>query len=131
MANLIYSALTSLDGFVADDGFLSETNATNVFLVRRGSVITPSADSCLPGITRGIVIELCLAAGIRLVERIVSTSEAYTADEVFTTGTMGELAPVLEIDGRVIGDGSVGPVTRKLQDLFAERASSDGEPLPR
>jgi branched-subunit amino acid aminotransferase/4-amino-4-deoxychorismate lyase len=113
------------------NGFVAETNATNVFIVRRGSVITPSADSCLPGITRGIVIELCGEAGLPLEERNVSTSEVYTADEVFTAGTMGELAPVLEIDGRAIGEGSVGPITRKLQDLFSERARSDGEPLPR
>jgi branched-chain amino acid aminotransferase group I len=138
--NLLNNILAKIEADVAgvDDalmldlnGFVSETNATNVFLVRRGSVITPSADSCLPGITRGIVIELCLEAGLPLEERNVSTSEVYTADEVFTTGTMGELAPVLEIDGRVIGERAVGPITRKLQDLFAERARSDGEPLPR
>lgn len=110
-------------------GFVAETNATNIFFVRRGTVVTPSADSCLPGITRGIVIELCIEAGLPLEERNVSASEAYTADEAFTTGTMGELAPVLEIDARTIGDGSVGSITRKLQDLFAERARSEGEPL--
>ena len=139
-SNLLNNILAKIEADVAgvDDalmldlnGFVAETNATNVFHVRRGSVITPSADSCLPGITRGIVIELCHEAGIPFEERNVSTSELYTADEVFTTGTMGELAPVLEIDGRVIGDGSGGPITRKLQDLFAERARSDGEPLPR
>jgi branched-subunit amino acid aminotransferase/4-amino-4-deoxychorismate lyase len=111
------------------NGFVAETNATNIFFVRRGTVVTPNADACLPGITRGIVIELCNDAGLPLEERNVSTSEAYTADEVFTSGTMGELAPVLEIDGRMIGDGSVGPITRKLQDLFRERARSEGEPL--
>jgi branched-chain amino acid aminotransferase group I len=138
--NLLNNILAKIEADVAgvDDalmldlhGFVAETNATNIFFVRGGTVVTPSADACLPGITRGIVIELCNDAGIPLEERNVSTSEAYTADEVFTSGTMGELAPVLEIDGRAIGDGSVGPVTRKLQDLFAERARSEGEPLPR
>ena len=136
--NLLNNILAKIEADVAgvDDslmldlnGFVAETNATNIFFVRRGTVVTPSADACLPGITRGIVIELCNEAGLPLEERNVSTSEAYTADEVFTTGTMGELAPVLEIDGRTIGDGSVGPMTRKLQDLFAERARSEGEPL--
>lgn len=138
--NLLNNILAKIEADVAgvDDalmldhnGFVSETNATNVFLVRRGSVITPSADSCLPGITRGVVIELCVEAGLPVEERNVSTSEFYAADEVFTAGTMGELASVLEIDGRVIGDGAVGPVTRKLQELFGERARSEGEPLPR
>lgn len=138
--NLLNNILAKIEADVAgvDDalmldlnGFVAETNATNVFLVRRGSVVTPSADSCLPGITRGIVIELCLESALPLEERNVSTSEVYAADEVFTTGTMGELAPVLEIDGRVISEGSVGPITRRLQDLFAERARSEGEPIPR
>lgn len=138
--NLLNNILAKIEADVSgvDDalmldlnGFVAETNATNVFIVRRGSVITPSADSCLPGITRGIVIELCFETGVPLEERNISTSEVYTADEVFTAGTMGELAPVLEIDGRAIGDGSVGPFTRKLQDLFAERTRSDGEPIPR
>jgi branched-chain amino acid aminotransferase group I len=136
--NLLNNILAKIEADVAgvDDalmldlnGFVAETNATNIFFVRRGTVVTPSADACLPGITRGIVIELCNEAGLEMEERNVSTSEAYTADEVFTTGTMGELAPVLEIDGRMIGGGSVGPITRKLQDLFAERARSEGEPL--
>jgi branched-chain amino acid aminotransferase group I len=136
--NLLNNILAKIEADVAgvDDalmldlnGFVAETNATNVFLIRRGRAITPSADACLPGITRGIVIELCVDAGIPLEERNVSTSEVYTADEVFTSGTMGELAPVLEIDGRTIGDGSVGPLTRKLQDLFVQRARSEGEPL--
>ena len=138
--NLLNNIMAKIEADVAgvDDalmldlqGFVAETNATNVFLVRRGTVVTPTADSCLPGITRGIVLELCAAAGILLEERNVSTSEVYTADEMFAAGTMGELAPVLEVDGRVIGEGSAGPITRKLQDLFAERTRSDGEELPR
>ena len=136
--NLLNNILAKIEADVAgvDDalmldlnGFVAETNATNIFLVRRGTVVTPSADACLPGITRRIVIELCDEAGLPLEERNISTTEFYTADEVFTSGTMGELAPVLEIDGRTIGDGSVGPITRKLQDLFQEQARSEGEPL--
>ena len=138
--NLLNNILAKIEADVAgvDDalmldlqGFVAETNATNVFLVRRGTVVTPTVDSCLPGITRGIIIELCAAADIPLEERNVSTTEVYTSDEMFAAGTMGELAPVLEVDGRVIGEGSAGPITRKLQDLFAERTRTDGEELPR
>ena len=138
--NLLNNILAKIEADVAgvDDalmldvhGFVAETNATNVVLVRDGEVITPSADACLPGITRAVVLELAREDGITVTERNVSLSEVYTADEVFTTGTMGELAPVLEIDGRTIGEGTTGPVTRRLQELHAIRARKDGEPLPR
>ncbi len=112
------------------DGFVSETNDTNVFLVARGRVATPHADSCLPGITRRLVIELCRSNQLPCEERNLSLTEMYTAEEVFTTGTMGELTPVLEIDGRRIGDGRPGPVTRRLSRLHAEWVSRHGEPLP-
>ncbi|MCB1076918.1 MAG: aminotransferase class IV [Verrucomicrobiae bacterium] len=112
------------------DGFVSETNATNLFLVRHGEVLTPFADSCLPGITRGVVIELCRRHDIPVAERNLSLTEVYTADECFTTGTMGELSPVIEVDGRIIGGGAIGPVTSRLQDIFAAKTSLEGEPLP-
>lgn len=110
-------------------GFVAETNATNLFLVRDGEVHTPAAESCLPGITRRVVLELARADGLVAVERHITPSELYTADEIFTTGTMGELSPVLEIDDREIGDGQPGPVTRRLQDLFHRRATQEGTPL--
>ncbi len=137
--NLLNNILAKIEADVAgaDDavmldlfGFVSETNATNLFAVRRGALVTPHADSCLPGVTRGVVLDLAGGAGIEATERNVSLSELYTADEVFTTGTMGELAPVLEIDGRRIGGGEVGPVTRRLQRLYREKVSREGEPLP-
>ncbi len=111
------------------DGFVSETNATNVFLVRRGEVHTPTADSCLPGITRATVLELCRADSIAAIERRISLSEIYSADELFTTGTMGELAAVIDCDRRTIGDGNVGPVTRRLSELYRELTQRDGERL--
>ena len=77
-----------------------------------------------------MVLGLAGEAGITARERNVSLSELYVANEVFTTATMGELAPVLEIDGRRIGAGSIGPVTRRLQGLYREKASREGEPLP-
>jgi branched-chain amino acid aminotransferase group I len=137
--NLINNILAKIEANVAgvDDaimldifGFVSETNATNVFIIKRGEVITPHADSCLPGITRGNVIKLAKDAQIPMIERNVSLTEVYTADEMFTTGTVGELSPVLEVDGRQIGTGNPGEITGRLQDLYAEMTSQEGEPLP-
>lgn len=137
--NLINNILAKIEANVAgvDDaimldifGFVSETNATNIFIIKRGEVITPHADSCLPGITRGNVIKLAKGAQIPMIERNVSLTEVYTADEMFTTGTVGELSPVLEVDGRQIGTGNPGEITGRLQDLYAEMTSQEGEPLP-
>ncbi|RID43624.1 hypothetical protein BRARA_I00474 [Brassica rapa] len=112
------------------DGFVSETNATNLFMVKNGVVLTPHADYCLPGITRATVMELVVKENFILVERNISLSEFHTADEVWTTGTMGELSPVVKIDGRVIGEGEVGPVTRKLQSAYKKLTDDSGVPIP-
>lgn len=111
-------------------GFVAETNATNVFLVRRGELVTPHADSCLPGITRGKVIAIARRDGIPTTERNVTLGETWSADEMFTTGTMGELSPVLELDGRPIGGGTAGPTTERLQELYAGETRQHGTPLP-
>ncbi|PHI21106.1 aminotransferase IV [Lewinellaceae bacterium SD302] len=84
------------------DGYVSEANGVNVFMIRRGVVYTPYADYCLPGITRGLVLRLCRENDIPIHEARLSLTEFYTADEVFTTGTMGELTRVNAIDGREI-----------------------------
>ncbi len=120
------------DGAVMMDieGYVSEVNATNIFFVHHGKVLTPFADSCLPGITRGIVIDLCQENNIPVAEKRLSMAEMYSADECFTTGTMGELVPAVEIDKRTIGDGTKGPVTERLQKLHRQRAENTGEPLP-
>ncbi len=137
--NLINNILAKIEANVAgmDDaimldihGYVSETNATNIFVIKRGRVLTPHADSCLPGITRGTVIQIAHDAGIPLTERNLSLTEVYTADEVFTTGTVGELSPVLEVDGRKIGNGGISPVTTQLQRLYAELTASRGELVP-
>jgi branched-subunit amino acid aminotransferase/4-amino-4-deoxychorismate lyase len=111
-------------------GFVSETNDTNLFVVRHGVVCTPYADSCLPGLTRQMLLDICRDNKLPAEERNLSLMELYTADEVFTSGTMGELTPVLEADGRQIGDGQVGPTTRQLQSLHREYAFENGTPLP-
>ena len=137
--NLLNNILAKIQANVAgvDDalmldlnGFVSETNATNVFAVKNATLLTPHADSCLPGITRAAVIRLALENSIPVVERNVSLTEFYAADEVFTTGTMGGLAPVLEVDGRRIGTGQRGPLTPQLQELHAAWSREHGEPLP-
>ncbi len=137
--NLINNILAKIEANLAgvDDalmldlnGFVSETNATNVFLVRSGKLLTPHADSCLPGITRGVVLDIARADGLEALEKNLSLTEVYTADEVFTTGTMGALAPVLEVDGRRIASGSRGPTTSRLQRLHAEWSWERGERLP-
>ena len=137
--NLLNNILAKIEANVAgvDDavmldlsGFVSETNATNLFAVKTGELLTPRADSCLPGVTRRVVIEIARGEGMPLTERNVSLTELYTADEVFTTGTMGELTPVLEIDGRRIAAGKAGPTTSKLAELYQRKAAREGERLP-
>ncbi len=137
--NLLNNILASIEANVAGvdsaimldvNGFISETNDTNLFLVKDGHVLTPNADSCLPGLTRQMIIRICADQNIEATERNLSLTELYTADEVFTSGTMGELTPVLEADGRIIGDGTVGRITRRLQKLHADFAFANGSPLP-
>ncbi len=138
-ANLINNILAKIEANVADaddalmldfEGFVSETNATNVFLVKHGVVLTPRADYCLPGITRAKVIQIARDAGIVVVEKRLSITDVYTADEVFVSGTMGELVCVREVDGRVIGEGEIGQMTRRLQSLYTVTVNNDGESLP-
>ena len=113
-----------------NNGFISETNDTNIFIVINGEIHTPTADSCLPGITRNMIIDIAHNEGIRTLERNISISELYAAEEVFTSGTMGEITPILEADGRIIGEGGQGPVTQKMQLLHSEYAFKNGEPVP-
>jgi len=112
------------------EGYVAETNATNLFLAKGGRLATPLPDHCLPGITRAIVLELARANAIPCAERRCSLMEFHSADEVFTSGTMGELAWVREIDGRTIGTGERGPLTARLCELFARKTASEGEPVP-
>ncbi len=137
--NLLNNILASIEANVAGvdcaimldvNGFISETNDTNLFIVKGGHVLTPHADSCLPGLTRQMILRICADQNIPATERNLSLTELYTADEVFTSGTMGELTPVLEADGRVIGEKTAGPMTKRLQKLHREFAYANGSPLP-
>tara|TARA_B100000686_G_scaffold309167_1_gene350851 strand:- start:1155 stop:2072 length:918 start_codon:yes stop_codon:yes gene_type:complete len=102
------------------DGFISEGSGENIFLVKDGVVYTPQiTDHILEGLTRNTVIELCKnELGIEVVERRIPKSDVVVADEFFMTGTAAHVTPVLSVDGRDIGDGSIGPVTSKLQKLY-------------
>lgn len=133
--NLLQSILAKIQANAAgaDDalmldlrGFVAETNATHVFLVQGGVVLTSHESACPEGITRATVLEICRTHGIPHREKDVSLTEVYRADEVFCTGTMGEIAPVVKVDGRAISSGSVGPMTQRLSELFRRRTELEG-----
>ncbi|HTL31071.1 MAG TPA: branched-chain-amino-acid transaminase [Tepidisphaeraceae bacterium] len=101
------------------DGNVAECTADNVFIVRDGVVQTPTtADGILEGVTRKVIIDLCHRHGIPLVEKTLQRHDLFVGDEIFLTGTAAEVMPVTKVDGRVIGSGEAGPITRKLLDLF-------------
>jgi branched-chain amino acid aminotransferase len=133
--NLLTSILAKIEANVAgaDDavmldqrGFVAETNATHVFLVSSGVLGTSSTAACPEGITRQAVLDLASDAGISCAIGDYSLTQLYSADELFVTGTMGGLTPVLALDGRPIGEGKPGPVTQLLTKLFAELTASSG-----
>src|SRR4030081_1258611 len=137
-ANLLNSILAKIEAnnAGADDalmldtrGFVAETNATHIFIVRGGELATPHVVACPEGITRATVLEICAANAIPHREADLTLDDVYTADEIFCTGTMGELAGVIRLDDRVIGNGKVGPTTKRLSALFAARTANEGEPV--
>jgi len=101
-------------------GFVATCNSTHFFIVRKGEVWTSTGDYCLPGITRGNVIQLCRDNDIPVAEKNFSLTEVYGAEESFVTGTFAGVAPVREIDGRSIGDGKRGATTQRLQELYTD-----------
>jgi branched-chain amino acid aminotransferase len=140
-ANLLNSILAKIEAnnAGADDalmldtrGFVAETNATHVFIVRNsgsrtsGDLATGHVVACPEGITRATVFEICAAEKIGYVETDLSLVDVYGAHEMFCTGTMGELAGVIKIDNRQIGDGNVGPMTKRLSDLYLQRTAAEG-----
>lgn len=112
-----------------DNGFVSELNDVNIFMIKDGVVYTPHADACLHGITRGLTIELCQELKINVVEKNLSLTEFYNADEVFGSGTMGELTPVVEIDGRKIINRSGEKVLKLIQEKFHSKIPQYAETL--
>ena len=141
--NLLTSILAKIEANVAgaDDavmldnrGFIAETNATHLFMVLPGdrsdgagaTLATPTTAACPEGITRATVLRLASSSGISCAEGDYTLPQLYNASEVFVTGTMGGLAPVISVDGRSIGDGTTGPVTKQLTELYANLAASTG-----
>ena len=115
----------NLNGFdeaimLNEDGHVSEGSGENIFMIRDGRLIAPTpADNVLEGITAKSVVELARnELGVELLERQIDRTELYIADEVFMTGTAAHLTPIVEIDRRPVGSGEIGPITRKLSDLF-------------
>src|SRR6187397_3025155 len=134
-ANLLNSILAKIEAnnAGADDalmldlrGFVAETNATHIVMVRGGKLATSRVLACPEGITRATVLEICAAESISCLEADLTLDDLYAADEVFCTGTMGELAGVVNVDSRVIGSGEVGPLTNRLSNLYAKRTANEG-----
>ena len=110
-------------------GHVSEGSGDNIFVVKDGVIITPPTLNNLRGITRMVVLEIAAKMGITLLERDLGYFDLYTADEVFVTGTAAEVAPIREIDGRVIGNGKPGPITRQLMAAFRTATQKEGTPI--
>lgn len=136
--NLINSILAKIQANAAgaDDalmldgrGFIAETNATHVFFVTDGVVQTPRTVACPEGITRSVVLQLCREQAIPHAEGDFSLAELYRADEAFCTGTMGELTPIVEVDGRRIGQSDERPRLKELTGHFRTLTASTGEQM--
>ena len=137
-ANLLNSILAKIEANKAgaDDaimldlrGFVAETNATHLFLVRQGGVSTSRVLACPEGITRATILEICAAEKITCHEADLTMEDFYQGEEVFCTGTMGELAAVTTIDGRAVGNGQIGEMTQRLSEQYARRTSTEGVPV--
>jgi branched-chain amino acid aminotransferase len=136
--NLLQSILAKVEANAAgaDDaimldmrGFVAETNATHLFMVDGGVLATSRTVACPEGVTRSTVLQLCREHDIPHRVEDISLTEFHRADEVFCTGTMGELAGVTRIDGRTIGDGEIGPLTQRLSSLYGELTRRESEPV--
>lgn len=127
LAKLEANAVGADDALMLDsEGNLAETNATHVFVVKNGVVETSTTKACPDGITRKTVLSLCEKHGIQTVVRDISEAEIHQADEVFCTGTMGEIAAVTQIDETVFCEGLPGPLTSRLSDLYARATAAEG-----
>jgi branched-chain amino acid aminotransferase len=105
-------------------GFVSTCNATNFFIVRKGEVWTSAGQYCMNGITRGKVLAICPKHDIVARQKNFSLTDVYDADEAFVTGTFGGLTPVIEVDGRTLGAGALGPVTARLTELHRQEIAA-------
>ena len=110
-------------------GRISEGSGDNIFVIKNGKIYTPHTLNNLKGITREAAIELALKNGFEVIQTDLGLFDLYTGDEVFVTGTAAEVAPVTKIDGRIIGSGKPGPITKKLMAAFREMTMNSGTPI--
>ncbi|AKB86109.1 branched-chain-amino-acid transaminase [Methanococcoides methylutens] len=115
--------------FLDQNGFISEGSGDNIFVIKNGKVYTPPTINNLKGITRATAIELLEERGYEVIVGNLGLFDMYTADEIFVTGTAAEAAPITKLDGRPIGDGSVGPITKAAVAAFEEVTGSTGTPI--
>ena len=112
------------------EGYVGEATGDNIFLVKNGALTTPPASmGILQGITRDTVITLAIEAGLLVSEPLITQYDVYNADEVFLTGTAAEVIPAVEFDGRSIGNGKPGPITRQLMAAFRDHTGTSGVPV--
>jgi branched-chain amino acid aminotransferase len=118
----------ALEGIMLNDqGYVAEATADNVFIVHRGEMLTPmSSQGALRGVTRGAIIDIARDLGVPLREANLTRYDLWCADECFLTGTGAEVIPVVKLDGRVIGEGKPGPITRRAIEAFRKRVLVDG-----
>jgi branched-chain amino acid aminotransferase len=110
-----------------EQGYVAECTADNVFIVHKGTIITPAASQgALKGITRGAVIDIAAELGVPLQESDMTRYDIWCADECFLTGSGAEVIPVVKLDGRVIGSGKPGPITHRVLEAFRRRVLVEG-----
>ena len=112
------------------DGFVAEGSGENIFIVRNGNIYTPELTSALEGITRDTIMHLADEIGFKVIEKRITRDEVYIADEAFFTGSAAEVTPIRELDNRIIGNGSRGPVTVKLQSMYFDQVHGRRNELP-
>ena len=112
-----------------DQGFVAETNGTTIFMVKDGTLLTPTTKYIIVGITRGLIMKIAAEKGVTVIEQDLSLYEFYNADEVFICGTVGEIVPVKEIDGKRIGTEIPGHITRMLMETYRKITLSKGTPI--
>ncbi len=110
-------------------GYVSEATADNFFIVRNSTVTTPFSSTNLPGVTRETVLEIAPQLGLKPEERLFTLYDVWASDEAFITGTAAEIGPVVELDGRAIGDGKPGPTTKRIMKAFRDLVTTTGTPI--
>jgi len=123
MNSILAHQEAALDGYdeallLDVDGFVAEGSGENIFIIRNGKLYTPDLTSALEGITRDTIVQLAAEIGLSVIEKRITRDEVYSADEAFFTGTAAEVTPIRELDRRSIGNGTAGPITKKLQKMY-------------